>query len=67
MQELERLLNDSDVEVRREAVERLRGKPDEDPDSSSPESHGRPELEGQKHRYGHPDRRISRLRAIYTG
>jgi HEAT repeat protein len=28
MQELERLLNDSDVEVRREAVERLKGKPD---------------------------------------
>jgi HEAT repeat protein len=28
MQKLERLLNDSDVEVRREAVEQLRGKPD---------------------------------------
>ena len=58
MQELERLLNDSDVEVRREAVEQAQGKARQNPDRFSPEGHGRPELEGQEHRYRHPDRRV---------
>ena len=58
MQELERLLKDSDVEVRRETLESLREKSG-DLYQSAPEGHGRPKLEGQKHCNRYPDRRAS--------